>query len=61
MQTKGSGRSTGTTNEGKKKRSEDNSEALLKKSKHDNSSASSSAKVSTCANFNELISTLKLS
>ncbi|KAM0946821.1 putative transcription factor bHLH family [Dioscorea sansibarensis] len=43
--TKGSGRSTGTTNDGKKKRSEDNSEALLKKSKHDNSSASSSAKV----------------
>ncbi|KAJ0960240.1 hypothetical protein J5N97_001952 [Dioscorea zingiberensis] len=46
MQTRGSGRSTGRTNEGKKKRSEDNnSEALLKKSKLESSSSSSLVKL----------------
>ncbi|KAJ0968674.1 hypothetical protein J5N97_021551 [Dioscorea zingiberensis] len=39
--TRGSGRGNGRTNEGKKKRSEDNnSEALLKKSKLESSSSS---------------------
>ncbi|KAK1326129.1 hypothetical protein QJS10_CPA01g00176 [Acorus calamus] len=40
--TRGTVRGTGLTSEGKKKRSEDNSETLVKKSKHENSSVSSS-------------------
>ncbi|KAK1305080.1 hypothetical protein QJS10_CPB11g02240 [Acorus calamus] len=39
--TRGTVRGTGLTSEGKKKRSEDNSEALVKKSKHENSAVSS--------------------
>lgn len=41
MQTRVSGRGQGNTNEGKKKRSEDNSETSLKRPKQESSSVSS--------------------
>lgn len=55
MQIRASGRGQGITNEGKKKRSEDNSETSLKRPKQESSSVSS---VKVCHNVIGYVTTL---